>query len=125
MSENVIDHDTWNTAPPKLPKASKIKLGPICGVLPFDGVRNPSSRSAVSHKIFMPYETEANNWQPKVGVAESAAEMAVALQALISPDLYDLQFQPETARFKDAACAKNGAKTTQSTSKRRPYELPS
>lgn len=101
MSENIYSHDTWDTSIPKLPKASKIELGPIYGVLPFDGVRNPSGRSASSHKILMTYATEANDWQPKVGIGESAAEIAVALQALISPDLYDLHFQPETVRFKD------------------------
>lgn len=101
MPRITIDHDTWNTSIPKLPKASKIKLGDIHGVLPFDGVRNPSSRSSVSQKVFMTYATEANNWQPKVGIAESQAEIAVALQALISADLYDLHFQPLTVHFRD------------------------
>lgn len=101
MSETTIEHDRWNTSVPRLPKAPPIKLGDIFGVLPFDGVRNPSSRSATSHKVFMTYKTEANGWTPKVGIAESAAECATAIQALISPDLYDLHFQPATVRFKD------------------------
>lgn len=106
MSEFTIEHDRWNTSPVKLPKAPRIKLGDIYGVLPFDGVRNPSSRSSVSHKVFMTYKTEANDWKPKVGMMESAAEAAVGLQALISPTLYDLNFQPETVRYID----ENGAK---------------
>lgn len=104
MSET-IDHDAWNYSIPKLPKANKITLEQIYGVLRFDGVRNPSSRSGVSHKIFLTYKTAANNWKPKVGIAESAAEVAVALQSLISPQLYDLRFQPDTVTFKD----ENGA----------------
>lgn len=101
MSEVVFEHDQWNTSIPKLPKAPPIKLEEIHGVLPFDGVRNPSSRSSYSHKIFLTYKTEANGWRPKVGIAESAAEAAVAFQSLISPNLYDLRFQPETVCYVD------------------------
>lgn len=101
MSEYTIEHDRWNTSPPRLPKAPPVKLSEIYGVLPFDGVRNPSSRSSVSQKVFMTYKTEANNWKPKVGMMESAAEAAVGLQALISPDLYDLNYQPEMVRYVD------------------------
>ncbi len=80
---------------------SPITLNETYGVLPFDGVRNPSSRSNTSHKFFMPYRTEANGWVPKIGIAESAAEAAVAVQLLLSPDVYDLKFQPTTVTFKD------------------------
>ncbi|RJL06027.1 hypothetical protein D3P06_05035 [Paracoccus aestuarii] len=97
----VIDHDTWAYSPAKLPKASAITLPEIHGVLPFDGVRNPSARSSVSHKVHIAYRTEANNWQPKVGIGESAAEIAVAHEALVSPQLYDLHFQPMTVRYRD------------------------
>ncbi|ULB09624.1 hypothetical protein ORIO_06780 [Cereibacter azotoformans] len=100
MSEEVFDHDSWNYSPPKLPKQSKLTLGPIHGVLPFDGVRNPGSRSATSHRVWFPYQTEANDWKPKVGVCESAAEHACALQFLINPDTYDLHCQPLTVLFK-------------------------
>lgn len=95
----IIDHDTWNHALPKQPRAPKIALGPIHDVLPFDGVRNASSRSAISQKIHLTYQTAANNWQPKVVVAESGAELAVVLEALISEATYDLQFQPYTVHF--------------------------
>lgn len=100
MSETV-EHDAWNYSIPKLPQASTIKLPRIQGVLSFDGVRNPSSRSATSHKIFMTYATEANDWQPKVGMGESSAEIAVALEALISPNVCDLRFQPFTVKYRE------------------------
>ncbi|MDF1710502.1 MAG: hypothetical protein P1U72_20635 [Paracoccaceae bacterium] len=96
----VKDNDTWLYAPQKLPRMSPISLPTIQGVLPFDGVRNPSSRSNTSQKIFMPYRTPANDWVPKVGIAESAAEAAVALEALMSRDIYDLRFQPLSVEFK-------------------------
>nr|WP_272210273.1 hypothetical protein [Marinicella sp. W31]MDC2876138.1 hypothetical protein [Marinicella sp. W31] len=101
MPDYIIEHDHWNTGLAKLPPASNIKLGPIHGVLPFDGVRNPSGRSAWSHKIHLPYRTRANNWRPTVGIAESAAEAACAHQALVCPELYDLKFQPFTVKYRD------------------------
>lgn len=97
----VKDNDTWLYAPQKLPPMSPINLAEIHGVLEFDGVRNPSSRSNSSHKIFMPYRTPANNWVPKIGIAESAGEAAVALQVLMSRNTYDLHFQPLSVEFKD------------------------
>jgi hypothetical protein len=97
----VVEHDTWNYSPPKLPRASAIEPGEIWGVLPFDGVRNPGARSSTSHKVFLTYRTAANDWNPKVGIAESAAEAAVALEAVMSPATYDVSFQPLTVRFRD------------------------
>lgn len=100
-NEQTIDHDSWNHSPAKLPRQSKISLGPIHGVLPFDGVRNPGFRSATSHRVWLTYRTPANDFQPKVGIAESAAEAAVAHEFLLSPDLYDLRFQPLSVQFRD------------------------
>lgn len=97
----VRDNDTWLYEPEKLPKMSTITLGEIHGVLAFDGVRNPSSRSNSSYKVLMPYRTPANDWVPKVGIAESAAEAAVALQLLMSPNTYDLHFQPHSVSYED------------------------
>ncbi|WP_417812327.1 hypothetical protein [Thalassospira alkalitolerans] len=106
--EMVKDNDTWHYAPQKLPKMNAVELGEIYGVLPFDGVRNPSSRSNSSHRVWIPYRTEANNWQPKVGIAESAGEAAVGVQLLMSPDLYDLHFQPfEVSYFNEAGKERN------------------
>ncbi|MEP2683821.1 MAG: hypothetical protein ABJP44_19385 [Sulfitobacter sp.] len=97
----VKDNDTWLYAPQKLPRMSPIALDEIHGMLGFDGVRNPSSRSNTSHKFFIPYRTAANDWVPKIGITESAAEAAVALQLLMSRNVYDLQFQPLTVEFED------------------------
>lgn len=99
-TEPAIDHDTWNYSLPKLPRASAISLDKILAVLPFDGVRNPSARSNTSQKVFLPYRTPANNWVPKVGMAESAAEMAVGLQAVMSPHTFDVAFQPLAVEYR-------------------------
>ena len=99
--ESVIDHDSWNPSPPKLPRASPISLAAIENVIPFDGVRNPSGRSSTSHKVFLTYRTLANDWQPKQGIAESAAEAACGLEAVMSPNTWDVAFQPLTVEFRD------------------------
>ncbi|MDE4144840.1 hypothetical protein PXK17_21000 [Phaeobacter gallaeciensis] len=100
-TDQIIDHDSWNYSPAKLPQQSKITLGRIHGVLPFDGTRNPGSRSSVAHRVWLTYRTLANGFQPKVGIAESAAEVAVGYEFLIDPELYDLRFQPLTVGFTD------------------------
>jgi len=89
-----IDHDEWAYPLPKLRSAGKITLGDIHGVLPFLGVRNPITASKTSQKVMLTYKTAANHWQPRVGAAESLAEAAVAEEALTSPDIYDVEFQP-------------------------------
>ena len=99
MTNDVIDNDIWNYSTVKLPKAPPVKIGDLHGVLPFDGVRNPGSRSATSHTVWLTYKTPANSWKPKVGICESAAEAAVALEALMSPDTNDIRFQPHTVEF--------------------------
>ena len=98
MSEE-LDHDTWLYGPPKAPRASELKFKPLRDVLPFDGVRNPTSRSSISHRIAFTYHTAANNYRPRLGLAESAAEEAVAYEALLSPNLYDLRMQPVTITY--------------------------
>jgi len=100
-TESVIDHDSWNYSPPKTPRASEISLGDIGNVLPFDGVRNPSGRSSTSHRVFLTYRTLANDWKPKVGIAESVAEAACGLEAVMSPEIWDVAFQPLTVTFRD------------------------
>lgn len=104
--EMVKDGDTWHHAPQKLPKMDPIQLGDIYNVLPYDGVRNPSGRSNTSHKLFIPYRTAANDWVPKVGIAESAAEAAVAVQVLMRHTIYDLHFQPLEVTYKNEEGAK-------------------
>lgn len=94
-----IGHDEFNYGLPKLPEATALEFDGIHGVLPFDGVRNPGFRSSTSHTIWLTYKTEANNWQPKVGICESASEGAVSHEALIDPDTFDVRFQPLTVYY--------------------------
>lgn len=94
FSQDYFDHDEWAHGTPKVRNAGKIELGPVLGVLPFDGVRNPITTSSTSHKVTLKYKTAANNWQPKIGLAESHAEAAVAHEALIFPGVHDVEFQP-------------------------------
>lgn len=101
IAHTVIEHDAWNYSPPKLPRASTIDLSDIPGVLPFDGVRNPSGRSSSSQKVFFPYRTLANDWRPKAGIADSAAEAAVGWEAVMSPTTHDVSFQPLRVHFRD------------------------
>lgn len=105
---NVIEHDEWNYRIPRLPKDSKIKVGEIYGVLPYDGQRDPSARSSWAQKVFFAYKTAANDWKPKLAKTESAAEAAVAIQALMAPDIYDVGFQPLTISYEN----ENGKNTS-------------
>lgn len=100
-TDTIIDHDTWNYSAPKLPRASEISLQDIPDVLPFDGVRNPSGRSNTSQKVFLTYRTPANDWKPKIGIAESAAEAASGLEAVMSSGIYDVAFQPLAVNYRD------------------------
>jgi hypothetical protein len=95
MNESMeIEHDDWAYRLPKLRSAGKITVGDIHGILPFSGVRNPITASKTSQKVMMIYKTAANHWQPRVGAAESLAEAAVAEDALTSPGVHDVEFQP-------------------------------
>jgi len=94
-----LDHDTWQYGLPKLRSAGKVTFKDIHGVLPYTGVRNPITTSSVSHKMALTYRTAANDWQPKIGAAESGAEAAVAMEALVSPYVYDVEFQPTSFSY--------------------------
>jgi len=106
--DQIIDHDSWNYTPAKLPRQSKITLGSIYNVLPFDGVRNPGFRSSCAHRLWLTYCCRANACKSKIGIAESAAEAAVAYELLLSSNLHDLHFQPLSVKFKD----ENGKRRT-------------
>lgn len=97
----VIDHDTWLHGLPKLRAAAKINFGTIEGVLPFEGKRNPTAVSSTSYKAAFQYKTAANKWKPRLGLAESGAELAVAEEILVSSNLWDLEFQPVTIPYTD------------------------
>lgn len=96
MEYHEIDHDAWAYGAARNKRVKAIKLNQIHGVLPFTGVRNPITTSTVSQKVMLTYKTAANGWQRKVGATDSAAEAAAAEEALIDPDVYDVEFQPLT-----------------------------
>lgn len=91
-----IDHDTWQYGLPRIRSAGAVSINDIPGILPNTGLRNPLTTSSVSHKVAFTYRTAANGWQSKVGAAESMAEAAVAMEALVSPMVHDVEFQPVT-----------------------------
>ncbi|MER5172808.1 hypothetical protein [Thioclava kandeliae] len=97
---NTIEHENAQYALPRMRAASKITFGDIHGVLPFSGTRNPISVSNTSYKAAFLYKTAANSWKPRLGLVESGAELAVAEEILLNPDLYDLEFQPEVVRYR-------------------------
>ena len=97
----VIDHDTWRHDLPKLRSAAKVNFGKIEGVLPFEGKRNPTAVSSTSYKAAFQYKTAANKWKPRLGLVESGAELAVAEEILVSPNLWDLEFQPVIIPYTD------------------------
>lgn len=100
--EEYIDHDGVEIfSHKKKRRDSKLSFGPIPGVLPFDGMHNPSGMSTISQKFHLPYRTESDGFQIRHGMCESSAEYAVALEALISGNLLDLKFQPATVRYQD------------------------
>lgn len=104
-SDQTIDHDEWNYSPKRNPRSSVIKIGKVNGVQPFGGKRNPLRQSANSHRGAMIYVVPANDFRPKLGLFESAAEMACAHELLVCPQIYDLDCQPMTVTYK----SKDGA----------------
>jgi hypothetical protein len=76
-----------------LPKQRALQVGPIRGVLPFAGHRNPLTRSNTARKVSMALPTAATNGVPRVYHFDSAAEAAVALDVLLDPEIYGLEVQ--------------------------------
>ncbi|MEM1361260.1 MAG: hypothetical protein AAGF94_06025 [Pseudomonadota bacterium] len=91
---DILEHDEWAHCQPKTRTAGKVEIGNVFGVLPFDGVRNPLTTSSHSQKIAFKYKTEANEWRPKIGLAESGAELAVSHELLLLPKTFNVEFQP-------------------------------
>ncbi len=83
----------WDTSLVKTAKQPPLQLGPIPGVLPYQGYRSPLSRSNTAHRISMALPTPATNGVPQVYHFESAREMAVAIEALLIPEFYKLEVQ--------------------------------
>ncbi len=86
--------------PHRLEKQEALKLPPIHGVLPYDGARNPLTRSNTAHRILMPIVTPATKGVPKAYYFDGESEWAVAMEALLDPDLYALDVQLPFFRFR-------------------------
>lgn len=85
--------ETWVETIERVERQPPLRVGPIHGVLPFDGARNPLSRSNSAQRVLMTCATPATKGKRKAMFFESAAEHAVALEALLSGQLYDLEVQ--------------------------------
>ncbi|MCR8825240.1 hypothetical protein [Pseudosulfitobacter koreensis] len=83
----------WDTSTGKQKKLPALKVNPILGVLPYDGNRNPLTRSSSASRVSMTFATPATKGQRKVYHFDGQREMAVGLEALLSPNLYGLEVQ--------------------------------
>ncbi len=91
----------WDTSLGEQEKRPALQVGPIRGVLPYDGYRNPLTRSATTHRVSMTLATPATNGQRKLYHFDGQREMAVALEAVLSPELYHLEVQLPPLSFID------------------------
>lgn len=91
----------WDTSTGEQEKKPALQVGPIFGVLPYDGYRNPLTRSATTHRVSMAIATPATGGQRKVYHFDGQREMAVALEALLSPDLHGLEVQLPPISYRD------------------------
>lgn len=78
--------------PPKK-KLPALDVGPIHGVLPFEGARNPLTRSNTAKRISAAIATPRTGGVRQVYHFDGEAEFYVAVEALLSPDLYGLEVQ--------------------------------
>jgi hypothetical protein len=85
--------------PPEPKKLPALVIPPIDGVLPFIGSHNPLTRSNVARRVSMTIPTPATNGIPRLFHFDGEREMAVALEALLSPDLYNLEVQLPKIRY--------------------------
>lgn len=77
----------------KTEKLPALVVPPVFGVLPFTGSLNPLTRSNTAHRISMTIPTPATEGVRKIFHFDGEREMAVALEALLHPDLYNLEVQ--------------------------------
>lgn len=80
-------------------KEPALQVAPIHGVLPYDGYRNPMTRSTVSSRVSATFALPATNGVPKVFHFESKSEFAVALDALLDPSVFGLEVQLPPVRY--------------------------
>lgn len=90
----------WDTSLGEQEKQPALQVGPVHAVLPYDGYRNPLTRSSTTHRISMTIGTPATQGQRKVFHFDGEREMAVALEALLSPELLHLEVQLPPVKFR-------------------------
>lgn len=78
--------------PPKK-KLPALDVGPIHGALPFEGARNPLTRSNTAKRISAAIATPRTGGIRQVYHFDGEAEFYVAVEALLSPDLHGLEVQ--------------------------------
>jgi hypothetical protein len=91
----------WDPSPVKQKKLPALMVPPIVGVLPFNGAHNPLTRSNTARRVSMVIPTPATNGVPQLFHFDGEREMAVALEALLSPDLFRLEVQLPKIFFED------------------------
>lgn len=97
------DWEPTEIATGKLPA---LTVDPIHGVLPFSGARNPLTRSNTARRVSMAIATQATQGVPQVYHFESEGESAVAIDALLHPDLHALEVQPPAVQYLSRAAGK-------------------
>ena len=80
----------------KRKRKQMLEIGPIDGVLPYLGVRNPLTRSNTSYKSGMLLRTKENDFVPAVSLNDSEAEEATKIEAILQPNVYSVRCQPLT-----------------------------
>ena len=83
----------WDTSTGEQKKMPALKVNRIHGVWAYDGYRNPLTRSSSDSRVSMTFATPATKGQRKVYHFDGQREMAVGIEALLSPDLYGLEVQ--------------------------------
>lgn len=98
--------EDWDTEPVTLEKQPALALGPIPGVLPYEGARNPLTRSNTAHRMIASLATPATAGVPRLYYFDGAREWAAGLEAIMSPELFDLQVQLPFFRYNSPSGAR-------------------
>lgn len=80
-------------------RKARLEIGPIDGVLGYDGVRNPLTRSNASYKSGMLLRTKENGYVPAVVLNDSEAEEATKIEAILQPNVFSVKCQPLQIRL--------------------------
>ena len=93
VEEELYDFLEQEYSQPETEPLPALRVAPVYGVLPFAGHRNPLTRSNTARKVSTVFATAATGWVPQVYHFDSEGEFAVALEAVLDPDLYGLEVQ--------------------------------